>query len=77
MPRKSTATKYREVKPTEPDEREEPRLNKSACRWMKKDLDLLGVEYQFGRFEDDLLGVEDRDLPREFVEGMKPIFYGD
>lgn len=32
-----------------------PALSQSACRWTKRDLDLLGVEYQYDKF--DTIGI--------------------
>lgn len=45
-----------------------PKLNKSASKWTKKDLQLLGVEYDYKEFGGIDLGIEDGDMPAEVLE---------
>ena len=48
-------------------------FSKYACRWTKSDLDLLGVDYQFQRFDPiprDVLKIN--DMPPELVESSDP-----
>jgi len=48
-------------------------FNKFACRWTKSDLDLLGVDYQFQRFDPIPREVlENNDMPLELVESSNP-----
>jgi hypothetical protein len=43
-----------------------PKFNPSACRWKKADLALLGVDYEFGVFDDGIeRGIENPDMPTE------------
>lgn len=44
-----------------------PKLNKSASRWTKRDLELLGVEYDYQEFESDI-GLDNGDMPKELLE---------
>ena len=66
MPSKSTW--YREVgtKDSSPDI---PKFNRSASKWTKADLYLLGVQYQYRVFDDIQFGIEDADMPPELLEG--------
>jgi len=64
MPRK--ATLYREVR-TKDSSADVPKINHSASKWTKADLGLLGVDYQHRIFDDIQVGVEDADMPPEFL----------
>jgi len=64
MPPKTTT--YREVG-THESTADLPKLNKSASRRTKRDLELLGVEYDYQEFESDI-GVDDGDMPNELLE---------
>jgi hypothetical protein len=66
MPPKSTV--YREVGTME-SPRDVPKLNKSASLWRKTDLAKLGVDYQYDRFDEIVIGRGDEDLPRELLQG--------
>ena len=44
-----------------------PKLNKSASKWTKADLGLLGVDYQYRCFDDIHIGVT--DMPVELLQG--------
>ena len=68
MPPKSTAAVYREVTTLDPP-RDLPRLNKSACLWEKADLAKLGVDYQYDRFDEIVIGRGDEDVPAELLQG--------
>jgi hypothetical protein len=50
--------------------REVPRLNKSASSWKKTDLAKLGVDYQYDRFDEIVIGKGDGDVPLELLQGM-------
>ena len=65
MPPKSMV--YREVG-TKDSSIDVPKVNRSASRWTKADLDCLGVDYQYRVFDDIQIGVEDADMPSEFLE---------
>jgi hypothetical protein len=43
-----------------------PKLNESASRWRKADLDLLGVDYDYESCED--IHIRDAGMPMELVE---------
>ena len=65
MPPKSTL--YRDVgtKESSPDIL---KVSRSASKWTKTDLDLLGVDYQYRVFDDIQFGIEDADMPPELLE---------
>ena len=63
MPPKSV--QYREFG-TKDAERHVPKLNRSASRWRKADLDLLGVDYDYQRCED--IHIQDAGMPAELME---------
>ena len=63
MPPKSTL--YREVG-TKDSLLAVPKFNRSASKWKKADLDLLGVDYQYRVFDD--IHIDDVDMPRELIE---------
>ena len=67
MPPKSTL--YREVgtKDSSPDM---PKVNRSASKWTKADLGLLGVDYQYRVFDDIQFGIDNADLPTELLQSM-------
>ena len=65
MPPKSTL--YREVG-TQDSSADVPKVNRSASKWTKADLRLLGVDYQYREFDDIQIGIEDADMPPELVE---------
>jgi hypothetical protein len=65
MPHK--APQYREVR-TKDSSADVPKVNRSASKWTKTDLLLLGVDYQHLIFDDIRIEVEDADLPPEFLE---------
>lgn len=46
-----------------------PKLNRSASKWRKGELELLGAEYKYKQFGAIGLGVEDGDMPAELLEG--------
>ena len=43
-----------------------PKLNRSASKWTKADLDLLGVEYRHDATVD--IHIDDTKMPRELVD---------
>ena len=45
-----------------------PKVNRSASKWTKADLCLLGVDYQYREFDDIRIGIEDADMPPELVQ---------
>ena len=61
------AAQYREVR-TKDSSADVPKLNRSASKWTKADLILLGVDYRHLIFDDIQIGVEDADMPPEFLE---------
>ena len=65
MPPKSTS--YREVG-TSDSSVDIPKVNRSAHKWTKADLALLGVYYQHDVFDDIQIGIEDSDMPPELLE---------
>lgn len=73
MASKSTTPIYREVGTKDPLVTDMPTLNKSASKWTKADLRLLGVDYQFCVFEDIPLGFEDVEMPPELLESRYPM----
>ena len=66
MPPKSTL--YRKVG-THDSSANVPKVNRSAHKWTKADLGLLGVSYQYDVFDDIQIGIEDADMPPELLEG--------
>jgi len=68
---------YREVGTNDPLVADVPTLNKSASKWTKADLRLLGVDYQFNVFEDISLGFEDVEMPLELLESKHPMHSRD
>ena len=65
MPPKSML--YRDVgtKDSSPDIQ---KFNRSASKWTKADLRLLGVDYQYRVFDDIQIGIEDGDMPQELLQ---------
>lgn len=65
MPPKSTF--YRDVgtKDSSPDIL---KVHRSASKWTKADLRLLGVDYQHRAFDDIRIGTEDGDMPPELLQ---------
>jgi len=65
MPPK-TSQQYRDfgTKDAPPDV---PRFNRSASKWKKADLDLLGIEYHYRVYDDIQFGV-DADMPSGLLE---------
>lgn len=59
-------TSYRDVGTKDPLA-DIPKINKSASKWTKADLDLLGVDYQYHDFDDIQIGKDD-DMPSELLE---------
>lgn len=58
------STPYREVG-TKDSLADVPKLNKSASKWTKADLGLLGVDYRYDCFDDIHIGIKDTDMPPE------------
>jgi hypothetical protein len=46
------------------------KFNKSASKWQKRDLDLLGVDYQYNRFDELVIPVT--NMPAELVASIFP-----
>ena len=44
-----------------------PKFNRSASKWTKADLFLLGVDYQYRCFDDIHIGIKDADVPPELL----------
>jgi hypothetical protein len=44
------------------------KVNRSASKWTKADLRVLGVDYQYLEFDDIHIGIEDADMPSELLE---------
>jgi hypothetical protein len=63
MPPKSTL--YEDVG-TNDSLAEVPKVNRSASKWTKTDLGLLGVDYQYGMFDD--IQIENTNMPSELLE---------
>jgi hypothetical protein len=61
------ATLYREVG-TKDSSPHILKLNRSASKWTKADLHLLGVDYQYDAFDDIQFGIKDADMPSELVQ---------
>ena len=61
--------KYKEVS-TEDAAPEVFKFNQSASKWQKRDLELLGVDYQYHRFDELMIPVT--DIPRELVASIFP-----
>jgi len=53
--------RYREVGTKDPVT-DVPLLGRSASRWTKKDLDFLGVVYQYDQFDSIAIMVDDNDI---------------
>jgi hypothetical protein len=68
MPPKST--RHRQVGTLDPA-RDKLKLSRSACRWTKTDLAKLGVDYQYDRFDEIVIGNRG-DVPTEFLQGYHP-----
>jgi hypothetical protein len=66
MPPKSVLYQDVGTKDSSPDI---PRFNRSASKWTKADLLLLGVDYQYRVFDDIQFGIEDADMPTELLDG--------
>ena len=66
MPPKPTL--YREVGTSEPAG-DGPKINRSASKWKKTDLDLLGVDYRYDVFDDIRIPIEDAEMSPEFLQG--------
>jgi hypothetical protein len=64
MPPKSVQ-EYREVGTKEPAA-EVLKLNRSASKWRKADLDLLGVDYDYESCDD--IQIPDAGIPAELAE---------
>ena len=45
------------------------KVHRSASKWTKADLSLLGVDYQYRAFDDIRIGSEDGDMPLELLDG--------
>ena len=73
MPPKSTL--YNEVGTKDPVANV-PELGQSASRWTKKDLDLLGVEFQYDKFDEIGIRVEETDIPPELLNGRHLFIIG-
>ena len=67
MPPKSTS--YRHVGPKDAS-RDIPKVSRSASKWTKTDLHLLGVDYQYRVFDDIQFGITDADMPPELLKSM-------
>jgi len=67
MPPKSTSYRQVETKDSLPDI---SKVNRSASKWTKADLHLLGVDYQYRVFDDIQFGIEDADMPPKLLESM-------
>ena len=63
MPPKSTL--YREVG-TQDSSADVQKVNRSASRWTKADLGLLGVDYRYRDFDD--IHINDADMPPKLLE---------
>lgn len=72
MPPKST--RHREVGTMVPAE-DKPALSKSASKWTKTDLAKLGVDYQYDRFDDIVIGKG--DVPAELLHGHSHPYIND
>ena len=69
MSPKSTA--FREVG-TQDSSAGVPKVNRSASKWTKADLALLGVDYHYQKFDDIQIGVQDTDMPPDLLERNNP-----
>ena len=69
MPPKSTSYRQVGTKDSLPDI---PRVNRSASKWTKADLHLLGVDYHYRVFDDIQFGIEDADMPPELLQSIYP-----
>ena len=70
MPPKSTSYRQVGTKDSSPDI---PKVNRSASKWTKADLHLLGVDYQHRVFDDIQIGIDDGDMPAELLKSNKSI----
>jgi hypothetical protein len=52
------------------------KVNQSACRWKKADLDLLGVNYQYDVCDDIRIGVDDGEMPSELLQSIRLVTNG-
>ena len=52
-----------------------PKLNRSASRWRKADLDLLGVDYDYESCED--IHIPNAGMPAELVESNSFVWRAD
>jgi len=68
MPPKSTS--YRQVG-TKDSSLDIPKLNRSASKWTKADLHLLGVNYQYRVFDDIQIGIDEADMPVELSKSKR------
>jgi len=62
------ASRYKDVGTKDPAA-EPPALGRSASRWTRRDLDLLGVQYQHDDFDSIDVIVEDREIPHDLRNG--------
>ena len=69
MPLKSSL--YREVG-TKDASTDAPKVNRSASKWTKVDLGLLGVDYQYRVFDDIQFEIDDADMPMELLKSINP-----
>src|SRR5579859_4136929 len=65
MPPKSTL--YRDVG-TKDSSLDILKVNRSASKWTKADLRLLGVDYQYRCFDDIRIGTEDGHMPPKLLQ---------
>lgn len=61
--------KYNEVS-TKDAAPEVLKLNQKASRWGKQELKLLGVDYQYDKFDE--VNIPMNDMPDELVAGLFP-----
>ena len=50
-----------------------PKVNRSASKWTKTDLGLLGVDYDYNVFDDIRIGVGDDDVPQGLLQSKRSI----
>jgi len=67
MPPKPTLYRNVGTKDSSPDIL---KVNRSASKWTKADLRLLGVDYHYRVFDDIQFAIENNDLPTELLESM-------
>lgn len=46
------------------------KINKSASKWKKTDLDLLDIDYQYLVFDNIQIGIKDIDISMKFSQDM-------